>query len=44
MWNGYNKLMELFTEVAEDYLMGETTLQEAMGRFERDRAALFGEG
>lgn len=40
MWNGYNKLIELFTEVAEEYLMGETTLQEAMERFEQDRMAL----
>lgn len=44
MWNGYNKLMELFTEVAEDYLIGEATLQEAMDRFEQDRRALLGEG
>lgn len=44
MWNGYNKLMELFTEVAEDYMIGETTLQEAMERFERERRALLGGG
>lgn len=44
MWNGYNKLIELFTAVAEDYLMGETTLQEAMEWFEQDRMALLGGG
>lgn len=40
MWNDYNKLMDSFRMVAEDYLMGTITLPEAMERFERERMAL----
>lgn len=40
MWNGYNKLMEIYTTVAEDYLMGKVSLSEAMDRFGRERMAL----
>lgn len=40
MWNGYNTLMDLFKMIAEDYLMGEIALPEAMERFEEERMAL----
>ncbi len=37
MWYGYDRLLSLFKEDAEKYLMGEITLQEAMGDFEEGR-------
>lgn len=43
MWNGYNRLMEIYKTVAEDYLMGEIGLSEAMERFERERVILLEE-
>ncbi len=40
MWNGYNRLMEIYTKEAEAYLMGEISLSEAMEQFEQERMVL----
>ena len=43
MWIGYNNLMEIYTTVAEEYLMGEISLSEAMERFAQERMVLLEE-
>ena len=40
MWNGYNRLMEIYTKEVEAYLMGEISLSEAMEQFEQERMVL----
>ena len=37
MWNGYDMLIEKFKIFADEYLTGEISLEEAMGRFESYR-------